>query len=274
MNEELNQKPVFETPELSVEELTLALFNANQKLDALNKKLVEEEKERSEFYANISHDLRSPMAAINSSVEYLLSKKSFDEEEVRSVLTILQSRGQFLQNMINDIFMLSALNTSSRPLQLEEIGIGYFLEDFFYEYDENPKYSERTLTLDVPLTLDSIVKLDPKMMQRVLDNLFSNALKYSDTGDSITLSASEISNRKVQIIVSDTGIGIATKNLEKIFDRSFMVSKARTPGFQAGAGFGLAIAKSIVEKHDGTIHCESTLGKGSAFIIELPIIEK
>lgn len=271
MAETQNKKPDFITPELTVEELSIALYEANQKLNSLNKKLIEEEKERSEFYANISHDLRSPMAAINGSVEYLLSRKTFDEQEVRSVLSIIQSRGQFLQNMINDIFTLASLNSSDRFLQKEDISISYFLEDFFYEQAEDPKYEKRSLKLDVPIELECIVSIDPKLIQRVLDNLFTNALKYSKDNAKITLSAKETVSHKLRITVSDTGIGIAKEHLNKIFDRSFMVSPARTPGAEAGCGFGLAIARSIVEKHGGRIWCESIPGQGSDFIVELPV---
>lgn len=268
-----SKKAPFEKPELTVEELSLALFQANQKLDQANKQLILQEKERSDFYANISHDLRSPMAAINSSVEYLLSQDSLDEEEVRSVLHLIQTRSAFLQQMINDIFTLSSLNSSTKELHLEEVDIGLFLEEFFYDCAADQKYNARVLRLQVPLELECIVNIDPNLILRVLDNLFTNALKYSQSGANIILSAEITSEKKCRIKVSDTGIGISPEDIDKVFERSYMVSKARTPGAQSGCGFGLAIAKSIIEKHGGTIWCESVLGEGSSFIIELDPIE-
>lgn len=264
-----SKKPAFEKPELTVEELSIALFQANQKLDHLNKRLIVQEQERSEFYANISHDLRAPMAAINSSVEYLLSQDLWDEEEVRSVLHLIQTRSGFLQQMINDIFTLSSINSPSKPLQTEEVDIAMFLEEYFYDCAADAKYNSRVLRLQVPIELECIVAIDPNLMLRVLDNLFTNALKYSTNGANIILSAEITLEKKLRITVSDTGIGIAKENLEKIFERSFMVSEARTPGSQAGSGFGLAIAQSIIHKHGGKIWCESTLNEGSNFIIEL-----
>ena len=266
------KKPAFEKPELTVEELSIALFQANQKLDLANKQLILNEKERSDFYANISHDLRSPMAAINSSIEYLLSQSTWDEKEVRSILTLIQGRSKFLTQMINDIFMLSALDTSRKSVQPEPIDIGYYLEEFFYDCAADSKYNSRILRLQVPYELDCIVNIDPNLMQRVLDNLFTNALKYSFPGASIILGAKETDDHQILIFVSDTGIGISQENLEKIFERSYMVEDARTPGFTQGCGFGLAIAKSIVTKHNGTIWCESVLNEGSTFYIKLPIV--
>lgn len=257
--------PSLEKP--SYEELQAELEKANKQIDFLKNTLSQKD-ENVGFYANISHDLRAPISAINSSVEYLLSF-DLDKEEIHSVLKLIQSRSFFLQNLISDLFTLSSIQSSGKKLQLEEIEIGSFLEEYFYGCAADSKYNSRILHLQVPLEMECYVKLDTTLIVRVLDNLFTNALKYSGKGDDIWLSAEITDKKKVRVGIKDSGIGIAKENLEKIFERSYMVSQARTPSSQNGCGLGLAIAKSIIQKHGGDIWCESKENEGSVFYFEL-----
>ena len=114
--------------------------------------------------------------------------------------------------------------------------------------------------------------MDTDHFYRVLDNLFTNALKYSLEDATITLGAMLSSDKKnVIIFVRDTGIGIPASSIQKIFERSYMVSSARTPS-SSGTGLGLSIAKTIIERHNGDIWCESKEGHGSTFYLSLPIL--
>lgn len=249
-------------------DLSLQLEQANQKIEQLTAELSSKQ-ECFDFYANISHDLRAPISAINSSVEYLLSFNNLEQEEITTVLKLIQSRGLFLQNMINEIFTLTSIRSTDKKLQLEEVEMGIFLEEYFYSCSTDSKYNNRILHLQIPIELECVVLIDPQLILRVLDNLFINALKYSRPGDDIWLSAEITPQNKFRFAVKDSGIGIASENIDKIFERSFMVSQSRTPSSQSGCGLGLAIAKTIVEKHHGTIWCESEEGVGSAFFVEL-----
>ena len=113
------------------------------------------------------------------------------------------------------------------------------------------------------------VSIDTEKMVRVLDNLCSNAVKYSCSGDKIGLILHEISERKVVFGVKDTGIGIEEDNIKKIFNHSYQVAKAHTPDAKTGSGLGLTIVKTIIEQHQGRVWCESKFGEGSVFYIEL-----
>lgn len=263
-------KTEFVKPELTVEELSLALFQVNQKLDQTNKALVKAKKEQEEIFANISHDLRSPVTAIRNSVEYLLSLETLDSEDAFPLLSLIDRRVAYLEQLIEEVFLLVMVDSMKQPLQREEINIGMFLEDFFFQCEADLKYAKRKLTLQVPEAFPYFVSIDCKMMFRVLDNLFSNALKYSRENASISLSATLSDKNHILISVSDTGVGIAKEHLNQIFNRTYMVSGSRTPGQYTGCGLGLAIAKSIVENHGGTIFCESEVGKGSTFSFTLP----
>ncbi len=287
----------YQKPNLSVEELSRALFNVSQQLNDANLKLKESnekltesnwelqisnekllasEKARNEMFANISHDLRSPITALKSSVEYLMDSESLAKSDIEPILKLMDVRINNLEELINDVFLMATLDAKSLVLNPEPISVGAFLEEFFFNCEADSKYNEKNLVLKVPVDFDYTVAIDTKRFIRVLDNLFGNARKYSDKGADIILDAAYISDPSgkgmVDITVSDTGYGISPENIEKIFDRSFMVSSARTPGENQSFGLGLAITRSIVEQHNGNIYCESEYGKGSTFHIVLPVV--
>jgi signal transduction histidine kinase len=257
----------YNKPLLTAKELSDALYITNEKLRESNEKLLETEYCRSEMFANISHDLRSPITAIRSSIEYLNSVETFEKSELNYLLKLMNTRIISLENLINDIFLLTTLNNKAIELNFSNIELGMFLEDYFYSNEADKKYAERILELEVPEEFLIPVQIDTGNITRVLDNLFTNALKYSDSGSSIVLGAF-VNEDQVHIFVKDSGMGISEKNIEKIFDRSYMVSSSRS----SGCGLGLSIAKAIVERHEGNIWCESTLGGGSTFTFTLPII--
>ncbi|WP_455718320.1 sensor histidine kinase [Anaerosporobacter sp.] len=267
------QKVPFITPELTVEELTQALYDTSLRLQHTNQELLQSQKEQQEIFTNVSHDLRSPITAIRNSVEYLLSSEKLDEVETNNILQIVLRRIDFLEQLINDVFLLTSIDSTQKTFSFEPINIGMLLEDFFFTCCEDRNYSACKLDLNVPAHFPYQVLADGKMLVRVLDNLFTNALKYSDGDLTITLSACTIDNTTIKITVSDTGMGIAKDHIEKIFNRTYMVANSRTPSTATGCGLGLSIAKSIIEKHNGQIWCESDLGKGSEFSFSLPIIE-
>ena len=140
--------------------------------------------------------------------------------------------------------------------------------------EADPRFDGAELTLDIPNPLSTTLNIDPVLMHRVLDNLFTNALKYSKGTPKITLGASltkEEGRDLLLIYVQDNGIGIAKKHLPYIFDRSYTAQKSRTPDEHASTGFGLSIVKSIVERHSGTVSCQSETGTGSRFEIRLAV---
>lgn len=135
---------------------------------------------------------------------------------------------------------------------------------------EDSRYENAQLHLNISAASDVVLSVDPILIQRVLDNLFNNALKYSKGIPYIELGA-YIDGQDFVIYVADHGIGISKRNIDKIFERSYTVQKSRTPGSDSGSGFGLAIVKSVMEHHNGTVVCESEPQKGSRFILRLPL---
>ncbi len=262
------QKRKYNKPRLRIDELSDALFLAGEELKQKNARLTEMEKERTAMFENLSHDLRSPVTALRSSIEYLTSLDEISNDELHHILHVMNTRVRGLEQMIEDMFLITVLENRSIELKTSQINIGMLLEDFFYSCEADSRYEKRKLILDVPEVFPPTVMIDPEKIVRVLDNLFSNALKYSKDDSVIRLAAKE-NGDEVIIQVSDTGIGMENDELKKIFDRTYMIDKSRSPDVIRGSGLGLSIVKSIIEQHEGKIWCESIPGTGSIFSFTL-----
>ena len=265
----------FVLPEIeknTIEELSRQLIKANAELKKL-------QNEREMIFANISHDLRAPMTAIRSAVDLALCEENPSIEDLKSTIELVDRRSKTLEALVNDMYFLYSVSNVPQSLVFEKIEAVPFLEEYFYDIQMDTKFDEFELSIDINQGTDCVINIDVQKMIRVLDNLFSNAARYSLAGTvenrvgkpMIKFRASQ-NNDKLVIYVIDNGPGIPEKDLPYVFMRTYTVSKARTPeSGKNGSGLGLAIAKAIIEKHEGTIECRSELGKGTEFIISLPI---
>lgn len=272
------KKTMYETPEIesnTIETLSAKLLEVTNLLSKSNEKLKKEQKEREEMLANISHDLRAPITAIRSAIDYLTSGQELSKEDINTSLQIIDRRTKTLENMILDMYYLFSVEDTSKELCFESIDAAVFLEEYFFDTIVDSRYNTHNMVLSLDPTLNCIIYIDVQKMVRVLDNLFTNAVKYSQKGSTITLKAylsenDNVTTKSLCIEIIDNGIGIPQKALPNIFNRTYTVSSARTPNTATGTGLGLSIVKAIVERHNGKIKCESKLDKGSAFIINLP----
>ncbi len=277
------ERKKFSEPKLdTIEGLTAKLLEVNHKLQ-------ESENARTQMLENISHDLRAPLTAIRSAVDYLMDIKDEDEPdvlEIRQLAGLIDMRTRTLEVLVNDLYYLTSLDNINNQFKFEEVPLGAFLEEYYLSATIDDKYDNRELKLILDEDYPYMVMMDVSRLTRVMDNLFTNALKYSKDGDTITLGAyvpetSELNSvfaeydgsRYAAFYVRDTGIGIAQEKVHRVFDRMFMVSDSRTPSKTTGSGLGLAIVKGIIEKHNGMIVCESELEKGSCFTIYLRAVE-
>ena len=265
----MEQRKKFETPELNVQELSAELVVANLQLKEAHEQLKRSEQARSEMFANISHDLRSPITAIKNAVELLLDMEDFTKENAMPFLSLMDQRIDLLEKMIDDIFLLVTLDNHCIQMEFSSIPIGFFLEDYFFSCETDSKYKDRNLILEVPEDLPGTIWADSRQLTRVLENLFTNALKYSNPGDKIILGAYRETDSMI-VYVEDTGIGLSSEEKEKVFDRCFIAKKARTPSISS-TGLGLSITKAILSYFHGDIWCESTLDKGSRFSFLIPL---
>ena len=259
-----NSRPAFRSPSLeqeTVEELSRRLLEITAQLNASNRSLQHLQQERTEMLANLSHDLRAPLTAIRSAVDYLTSGQSLSAQDIEGALTLIDHRTATLEHLIRDMYELFTLEDPSHA----------FLEEYFYTALPDSHYAGHLLCLSVPQDLHATLFADSGKLVRILDNLLGNAAKYAPAGTKITLSAAPSADlTSLRISVTDEGPGIPPEDLERIFNRTYTVSSARTPGSATGSGLGLAIVKTITERHGGTVSCENAPGAGSIFSVTLP----
>ena len=271
------KKSTFQSPSLeceTIETLSAKLLLSNNQLLESNQKLKQAQKEREEMLANISHDLRAPITAIRSAVDYLLSGQDISRDDLQTSLRLIHHRTRTLENLIQDMYYLFCVEDTSKALHFETVDAAGFLEEYFYDAIPDNRYAGHKLLLKLPADLQATISIDIQKMVRVLDNLLTNAANYSPSGSTITLQGQLLaSEHAILITVEDAGIGIPPEALPHIFDRTYTVSTARTPNSATGSGLGLSIVKAIVERHGGSISCKSTVGKGSRFSFRLPITE-
>jgi signal transduction histidine kinase len=217
-----------------------------------------------EISDNIAHDLRSAITRIRGIAEMTLTTgKSVHEYEDMAVNTIDEC--DQLLNMINTTLEISETEAGAVTLAREKIDLSSLLQDVCDLFRATAE--AKGLTVFFNPRKNSFVQGDNTKLQRLLVNLLDNAVKYTPTGGTITVSV-EQSDGRVVTSVSDTGIGISEENLPKIFTRFFKCDSSRS---QAGCGLGLNLAKAIVQSHGGSISVTSSPGKGSTFTVSLPI---
>lgn len=261
----MGEKKTFKKPEVTVEELQKALFEANCRL-------MESEKQRTEMFSNISHDLRSPLAAITSTIEYLKSLDDIDPDELNDMLDIMSKKAAQLGNLINNIFYLTCQDHHKIVAEPVATELGQFLQDVISVYQHDTSYEDRVIEFSNHTSHPTYVLLDAAQFHRALDNLMNNARKFTASNGYIKIRFS-IDEINAIIEVEDNGVGIDPDLTEKIFERTYTVSNARTPG-KEGCGLGLSIVQSIIQSINGTIFCTSEQKNGSTFTIVLPLISK
>lgn len=266
---------LYETPSIredSITSLSKKLLSVTEQLQKSNLQLQKVQKERSDMLANLSHDLRAPVTAIRGAVDYLLADPDCSREEQTSVLQMIDRRTRVLENLINDMYDLFCVESSGQKFAPQTVAAAPFLEEYFYSSILDSRYDSHQMNLELPEDLSCSLSIDVEKIIRVLDNLMTNAAKYSDPQSPITLKAQKDGDF-LAISVVDQGMGIPEEALEHIFSRTYTVSSARTPGSVTGSGLGLSIAKAIAEKHQGRLTCESVLHQGSTFTLVLPVVQ-
>lgn len=234
--------------------------------------ITEQEKidmERREFVANVSHELRTPLTTMRSYLEALAEGAWRDEEIAPNFLEVTQNETERMIRLVNDLLQLSKMDSKDYQLTTEWVNFVNFYNrviDRFELTKEQNVHFERKL-----LKKATFVEIDTDKLTQVLDNIISNAMKYSPDGGKITFKLSEEDDRII-ISVSDEGVGIPKDNLERIFERFYRVDKARTRKL-GGTGLGLAIAKELVDAHGGHIWAESSEGKGTTVSFSLPYVQ-
>ncbi|MED3643980.1 cell wall metabolism sensor histidine kinase WalK [Caldifermentibacillus hisashii] len=224
------------------------------------------ERERREFVANVSHELRTPLTTMRSYLEALTDGAWMDRDIAPQFLKVTQNETERMIRLVNDLLALSKMDSKDYQLRKEWINFPKFLDHIIDRFEmakeKNVHFSRDYLNEPI------LVEIDQDKITQVLDNIISNALKYSPSGGIITVKL-VVFHDSLEVKISDQGVGIPKQNLHRIFDRFYRVDKARARHI-GGTGLGLAIAKEMVEAHNGHIWATSIEGKGTTIHFTLP----
>jgi signal transduction histidine kinase len=229
--------------------------------------LSEVDRQRRELLANVSHDLRTPLASMQGYLETMLIKADgLSPEDQCRYLQIAVKHCERLARLVHDLFELTKLEANEVKPQIEAFPIAELAQDVVQKFALNAK--KRGLTLSASVGADCPpVRADIGMMERVLENLIENAMRYTPAGGEISVGVHSAGDR-IELQVRDTGQGILHEDLGSIFDRYYRVDRSEA-GDIGSAGLGLAITRRIVELHGGQIRVESAPGQGTIFTVEL-----
>ena len=227
------------------------------------------EQERREFVSNVSHELRTPLTTLQSYLEALVDGAWEDPAIAPKFLQVTQTETGRMIRMVNDLLQLSRMDNKEYALQESRTEFAQFMSGIIDRFEMN---LESHLTFKRNLTEGLYVWIDQDKMTQVLDNVISNAIKYSPEGGEIIFTCKKRRN-ELLVSVEDQGLGIAYDKLDKIFDRFYRTDLARTRKL-GGTGLGLAITKEIVEAHYGQIWAESKEGKGTTILFTLPLMRE
>ena len=220
---------------------------------------------RRDFISNVSHELRTPLASLNALAETLQEGALDDPPAARRFLLRMETEIDNMTQLVNELLELSRIESGKVPISFHRVLPYDLLKTAHIRMSLQSERAGLELTLDCDPNLPAVFA-DPDRIVQVLINLIHNATKFTAPGGQITLSAYQ-DNHRIVFFVRDTGVGIARKDLGRIFERFYKADQARTGG---GTGLGLSIARHMVEVHDGYIWAESEPDMGSTFYFTLP----
>jgi two-component system phosphate regulon sensor histidine kinase PhoR len=228
------------------------------------------ERVRRDFVANVSHEFRTPLTAIQGFAETLLAGAIDDSQNRTRFLEIILEHSRRLARLTEDLLMLSKMDAERLELEIRRLSVSQLIESCLETAQRRAAEKDLRISVNTPQRLPDIAG-DRRRLAEVLQNLLDNAIQYTLPGGQIMLSA-EAGDAEVVVTVSDTGIGIPRADQPRIFERFYRVDVARSRE-AGGTGLGLAIAKHLVEVHGGRLWVDSEVGQGSQFHFSVPLFD-
>lgn len=230
-------------------------------------KAVQFDQLRRDFVANVSHELRSPLTVIKGYAETLMTSEQMDYSFQRKCIEAIYRHSQRLENLVNDLLVLSDLESGKSQLNLQPIRLREIAETVVEEL--LPKAQSMQVYILNTIPSDIIVCGDEYRLMQVFQNLLDNAIKYGNHPGHVVIGARVLNPSTIEAWVKDDGPGIPPEAQERIFERFYRIDKARSRE-HGGTGLGLAIVKHIVQAHGGQVRVESRLGHGATFFFTIP----
>jgi two-component system phosphate regulon sensor histidine kinase PhoR len=222
---------------------------------------------RRDFITNISHELRTPLASIKALTETLKAGALEDPETGKHFLERMDTEVDALTQMVSELLELTRIESGQVPLKIKPTKPCKIVKRSVKRLREQAERSQLNLDSNCPNDLPEIYA-DSSRLGQALTNLVHNAIKFTPEGGNVTITARQNVD-VIEFSIKDTGIGIPSDDLPRIFERFYKADQART---ESGTGLGLAIARHLVEAHSGRIWVESTVGHGSTFYFTIPIV--
>jgi signal transduction histidine kinase len=233
----------------------------------MSEQLSEVETLRRQLVADVSHELKTPISALRAHLENVLD--GIEEPDPETLAVMLQ-QSERLGALVDQLLELARLESGDLPLDREPVALGPLVERVVTEVGVARASDDVHVDNRVPEDLEPVLA-DEGRLHQVLFNLLDNAVRFSPEGGEVTVSAHR-SNDHMEVRVTDDGPGISSEHLPHVFERFYRVDPARSRA-GGGTGIGLAIARSVIEAHGGHIRAESEVGRGSAFVFDLPVVD-
>jgi len=253
-----------------VDNLSWTFRKMAKRIEEQIEKLQKSDLLRRELVANVSHDLRTPLATLTAYIETMQLKDfSWSLDERQKYLKVAGKHCKRLNSLVDDLFELASLDAKETKLNLESFSIAELIQDVVQNYELSAKEKNITMTSNIGQDLSFVIG-DIRLVERVLENLIINALRYTPEGGTVSLILNP-SDEYMSVQVLDTGVGIPEEALPQIFDRFYKIeSNGNTSASLSGFGLGLAIAKRIMDLHGGGIEVDSELHAGTCFTFSFP----
>ncbi len=251
------------------EKLEETILERTQEIRYQAEKLQTLDNAKSRFFANISHELRTPLTLIQGPLESVLNGSLGKvNDKIKSNLNLSRTSTKKLLNLVEEILDLSKLEAGKMELKKEAIRFHDLVKRIFFTYQSSYSAKSIEFQFDYQLDEDAIYRVDIGKLEKVLDNLMSNAVKFTEANGLIKMEVSEV-NEKITITISDTGIGISQDELDQIFNRFYQAGKDTK--YTGGTGIGLSLAKELATLMHGELKVTSKLGEGTAFKLTIPM---
>ena len=222
-----------------------------------------------DFVANVSHELKTPLTAIQGFAQAIKDGTVQTDIEVDQAAEVIQSEASRMDRLVTDLLTLAKMDAGTATFSMQMTDLNALLRSAARKFTPLAEKAGLELTITFS-SVEAPVKADPDRLMQVLDNLLTNAIKFTPQGGQISLTC-QVDEEFVSLHIEDTGPGIPPEEQERIFERFYQVDKARTGGGARGYGLGLAISKQIIENHGGSLSLSSESGVGSHFVVKLPL---
>lgn len=251
------------------------LMQRNQQLQELNEQLNQLNQDKDELLGIVAHDLKSPLSAIRGIAETLVRDKSLSTDEAQELNGSIFTTSERMFALITDLLSANAIERGGMNFTMMPVDVGDIAEQMVYQYKEAAQ--KKGIHLHYAHTHNILAHSDEKALIHILDNLLSNALKYSPPGKAVSVSVSTqeksafMPQGSVRVAVKDEGQGLTEEDMSKIFGKFTRLSAKPTAG-EHSTGLGLSIVKKLADAVHARVWCESVFGQGATFFIDLPLL--